>query len=120
MSGRRKGGYDNFNPFVEIKEPPASLVTLRNLLQRPENADILEAASKAKDFEDALGIIALQLDILLDGLYEVDQLCEVLNNSLSARGLHSTSPHKRDSRLVAAELVEREGTVTIETVKDDK
>lgn len=111
----RRWGYKNPHHLVELKEPPPSLVQLRGLLARPENLDIMRfAAEEGTDFETALGAIAAKLDIVLDGKYDVENLCELLCKGILLRAGYHNRMHTIDSRLQPAELQEREGAVSIE------
>ena len=111
------GGYIDEHHLIELKQPPSSLVELRNLLQQPEFKDIREKAEAAATFEEALGVIALQLDILLDGTYDVGPLCKVLVAALTNREKFKSTPHLRAEGLIDVELVERKDTVAVERKK---
>ena len=95
------------HPLLEIKQVPTSLIQLREELQH--HTDICEYAAKGTTFEECLGKIALQLDIALDGIYDMDPLCEVLLIALKNRRLHGRSPHLRAPGLVDVEMIETEG-----------
>lgn len=104
---------DNPVPLVNIHQPPDSLVALRKELQK--HPDICEACSvpTIRTFEETLAVIAMKLDIALDGSYDVGPLCEVLVSALRNRGKFNTVPHLRDSRLLDVEMLEKEGEVEI-------
>lgn len=107
------GGFDNTShPLINFHEPPGSLTALRQELAN--HPDIVEKAILGTSFEDCLGIIALHLDIALDGMYDVEPLCSMLVEVLRKRRFFPTSPHLRHSSLVDAELIETEGLVSIE------
>lgn len=110
---------DRSHPYLLIKETPASLQELRRLLSLPEYADIFQAASKAPTFEESIGEIAAQLSIALDGDYEPGPLFEMLCEALRNRGKFNTQPHLRASGLVNAELIERNGDITLERRTED-
>jgi hypothetical protein len=111
------GGYDDTtHSLVSFHEAPASLVALREELIH--HSDITDVAQKGSTFEECLGLIALQLDIALDGFYDVEPLCKMLVEALRNRRFHSSEPHKRASGLVDVELIEREGEVEI--IKRDR
>lgn len=107
-----EGGYDNDTHYlIQIKEPPASIIALREEL--PKHPNIYGEAQKGNTFEECLGIIAAKLDIVLDGLYDADDLCQLLLDCLRKRHMFPDSPHLRSSKLRDVELIEREGTVEI-------
>lgn len=80
--------------------------------------DIYMYAQRGKTFEECCGIIAAHLDIVLDGMYDADKLCEVLVESLRNRRMYPNEPWKRHPALHAAEIVERKDTVEVEIVKE--
>lgn len=113
-------GYDNeTHHLIQIKVPPPSLIALRDELAKPENKDISDYAIQGNTFEECVGRIAEKLDILLDGLYDGADLCDLLVSAMRSRGTHLAQPHKRDSRLVNAELVETENEVTVTQIEDN-
>jgi hypothetical protein len=100
---------------IEHKEPPASLVALRDEL--PKHPLIYNEAIKGRNFEECLATIAYMLDIALDGMYDVADLCDLLVTELRRIGTISvdgTSVAKKDPRLVAATLVEMKDRIVIE------
>lgn len=112
MAKDKQFGYDNeSHHLVELKIAPASLIALRNELQKPENKDISDYAIQGNSFEDCLARIATCLDIVLDGIYDVPDLCDVLMKAMRGRHTFVSQPHLRDPRLMNVELVEKEGTV---------
>lgn len=113
MAGKNSdGGLHEPLATVRLHEPPDSLVALREeLLHHP---DICEYAKDATSFEDVLGKIALKLDIILDGLYDVADICAMLTTALKGRYSNTSTPHLRAFGLQDVELVEREGSVSIE------
>lgn len=107
-------GYDNAtHHLIQLKIPPPSLVALREELAKHYNKDIFDEANKGKTFEECIGTIASMLDIVLDGGYDGAELCDVIVSSLRKRNRLSTKPHLRDSRLVRAEVIEREKSLEI-------
>lgn len=114
-SGKNKSfGFHKPVPNLLIHQLPPSFIALRQELQKPEHDDIVKACIPAKNVEECFAIIATYLDIVLDGLYDVPDLCDVLLTSLRRRRIHPNQPHMRDQRLMSVELVEREGTVVLE------
>lgn len=109
MTEDRKWGTDHStHHLLEIREPPPSIVELRNLLQEPQHADILADASKGRDFNESIGIIAARLDVALDGDYDADGLCRMLCTCLRGRFTNVSTPHLRAEGLVNAKLEETE------------
>jgi hypothetical protein len=116
-SSGARGGYNNPNDLVEIKEPPASIVQLRRELEKPENKDIADYAAQGTTFEDCVGRIALCLSIALDGDYDAVELCAMLVEAMRNRGKPgmTASPHLQAGGLVDAEIVEKvDGELTLE------
>lgn len=106
--------------LLEIREPGSALVELRHQLQLVWNSDIAKYAARGSSFEACLGILASHLDIAVDGMYDADDLCDLLASALKNRfTVRSTQPHLRDSRLMNVELVEREGDITVEVVDNE-
>lgn len=110
---------DRSHHLLILKETPPSLAELRRLLQLPEHADITSEASGAATFEEAIGTIAARLDIALDGDYEPEPLFAMLCEALRNRGQFKSQPHLRAQGLVNAEIIERDGTMTLERKEDD-
>lgn len=113
-----RGGVHSPHHLVELREPPSSLTALRDLLQREENRDIKEYAEKGATFEECIGRIATFLSIVLDGYYDAPELCAVLCNSIAMRKKVGGSPHLGDARLVNAEIVEKEGELSLEVAPE--
>lgn len=120
--GHKKGGYNKVNSFVLIKEAPETLIQLRTELQLPQHADIVTACIPAKTFEESIGIIALHLDIALDGTYEAVPLFTMLINALRNRFIAgmASQPHKRAAGLVRAEMHESEGEVKLTEIPEEE
>lgn len=113
------GTDDTTHHLILIKEPPASLVALRQELAF--HPDICAEAVKGNSFQEVIGISCLQLDIAVDGIYDVEPICAMLVEVLRKKRFHSSSsshPHLSHKDLVDVELVEKEGTV--ELVKRDR
>ena len=104
--------------LLEIREPPPSIVVLRNLLHLPANEDILRASMQAGTFEEAMATIAMWLGIVIDGVYDAAILADVLATALSKRKLGSElRPHILDPRLSSAEILEsRSGKLKIRKI----
>lgn len=102
--------------LLEIRQPPEALVALRNEL--PYHKDIYEYAIQGKNFEDCMAKIGEKLDIVLDGLYDGDKLCEVLVTALRNRRFHGNQPHLRHPALVSAEIIERKGVVSLDRAEE--
>lgn len=101
-------GYHSPNSLLLIKEVPEEMLMLRRELAQPQNYDLLIRASEGATFEECIGNLAADLNILLDGDYDVPELCEVLLNAVRARhnpGVNK-SPHKVDKRLKNVEIIE--------------
>jgi hypothetical protein len=99
--------------LLTIITPPEGVILLRQeLIHHP---DILEKANKANIFEEALGTIAAELSIALDGVYDPNDLCTMLYNALCNRKSNNLFPEKRARGLVAAEIVETKGEIKLES-----
>jgi hypothetical protein len=79
------GVYNNPNSLIEIKESPPGLIALRTELAKPENKDIAEIAQRETTFEGSLATIAERLNILVDGVYDVEPLCQKLAEEMKKR-----------------------------------
>ena len=81
-----KASYDtSTHHLLQLKNIPAGLVALREELQLPKHADIMQAAAKGATFEESIGIIAAQLGIALNDVYDVGPLCSKLAQALKQR-----------------------------------
>lgn len=98
---KKSYGYDYAShPLLVQKIEPESLIALRRELALPHNKDISEKAQKQKDFETSLASIATDLGIILDGEYDLEQLCDVLATVLRKRNLLKiVRPSMLDGRL---------------------
>lgn len=102
-------------PILQIKDLPEELIELRKeLLNHP---DILAASQAAKTFEDALGIVAMKLNIALDGLYDVQDLCSMLLGALRNRNVDRALVPNIPG-LQTVELVETDTEISMLPVKD--
>lgn len=111
--GIRPWGEDRSNPNLVRKIAPEAVEELAKRLQQPQHADISAYANSFPTFSECLGAIAAKLDILLEGDYNVPDLCELLCRAMDARGTLGNTPHKLDSRLVNAEILERPKSIEI-------
>mgnify|MGYP001555831058 FL=1 len=102
--------------LLSIKEPSSILVRFREELAKPHNKDIVLYAATGATIEECLGLIAVKLDIALDGVYDFDKLIQVLLTSLQKRGENSLFPHLRHPDLVEAKITETEKEVILEQV----
>jgi len=106
-----KGGVDHStHHLLSIHEPPTALVALREELQY--HPDIVEYAQQGNSFEECLARIGTMLDIALDGVYDGSEICALFVRVLRNKRFGIT---ELDSQLVPAELVEREGEISLET-----
>lgn len=108
---------------IEQREPPASLVALRIEVAKPHNIEIFNYASAGLNFEDCLARIGEKLGILLDGIYDVPELCDVLVAALKRRSVlkvigengFTNSDHSEiDQRLLGIRRIEDANTVRLE------
>lgn len=113
------GTYDNSHHLLEIKQIPDSLTQLRQELTLPQNKDIFDYAMKGDSIEECLARIAVMLDIVLDGLYDMSPLCDVLLTAMRNRANHPNQPHLRVAGLVEAEIIETDGEVTLHEVSKE-
>lgn len=102
-------------PVLQIKMLPEELIELRKeLLNHP---DIANAAMKGTTFEDCLAEIATKLNIALDGLYDVPDLCKLLLDALRNRNVdRALVPNVPGLQTV--ELVETDTEISLLPVKD--
>lgn len=118
MATNRKRHDLDTHHLIELREPPASLVALRAELSF--HPDIVEYASVGQSFSECLGRIALKLDIVLDGDYDAEKLCEVLEEGMRNRRLYPGSAGLLGKGLVRAELVETEGELILRKVENNE
>lgn len=104
--------------LLQIKDPPDIWIAFRQELNSGRHQDIVDACSDLKTFEESMGEIAARLDIALDGAYDPVELASVLYAAMKRRNSGAIQNHKIDSRLVPVELVERENTMTLESLAD--
>lgn len=114
-----KWGYKDDHHLLLEKVPPRSLIELRERLQLPEHQDIARIAIKGNTFAECIGHVAACLDIVLDGDYDGEELCallvKALDNRRSGKPLLSLDPRLKD-----AELIERDGSVSLELTETQK
>lgn len=100
----------DYHHLIDHREPPASLVALRNeLLKFPR---ISVEAMKGRSFEECLGIIAARLSIVLDGMYDPEKVCDMLYWEL--KRLQNPAIGKFPG-LSGAKLVETADAITLES-----
>lgn len=116
---RQLDGYeDRSHHLLVVKEVPDTLQELRRELQHGAHRDICLAAIKETTFEGSLATIGEKLDIVLDGTYDVGPLCQVLLQALRARRMGTKIPGNL-GLITGAEIVEREGEVSLELAPSD-
>lgn len=93
------------HPLIHIKDIPPEFIALQKELNKDENFDVAFEARKAGNIEEALGTIAAKLNIALDGLYDVPDICNILAKALAKRG-GNIHPSQIDPRLKIAQVVE--------------
>lgn len=102
-------------PKLEIKFLPPELVELRKEIIK--HSDILAVVQNAKTFEDGLGGIAAKLNIALDGLYDVPDLCRLLIDALHNRNVdRALAPNI--AGLQSVEMVETDKEISLLPVTD--
>lgn len=108
---------------IEQREPPASLVALREELALPQNMQVFDYAILGRNFEECLARVALMVGIAVDGYYDVPELCDVLVTALKKRSvLKVLSPNgftdgdisDIDQRLIGIRRIEDKDTVRLE------
>lgn len=117
------GAYDTSHPLIEKKEVPDSFRAFVTELNSPQHADIVEKAKKEATFEGVLAVVAQELDIIVDGIYDVGPTCAMLTVALKNRyklkagviAAHELAP---GFGLTRARIVETEGEVILEEEED--
>jgi len=104
---------NDYHYLIEHREPPASLVALRSELAYHQ--DIIDYAIQGGDFGDCIGRIALKLDIAMDGMYEVEPMCELLVSALRARRFNTPAGPLLPG-LFAAEMIEDADSIRLQEV----
>lgn len=99
----------DYNPNIDHREPPPSLVALRNEL--PKHPKIFAKAIKGRTFEECIGIVAAELLIVLDGNYDVAAVCDMLVWELRRSVTPGMSKHRG---LSGAKIVETKDAITLE------
>lgn len=85
------------------------IIALQNELKK--HPDIIEACQDCRSLSEMLGMIAAKLNILLDGIYDVPDLCGMLAMKLKDRGtIEILSPYNT----VPVEVKVGENTVSID------
>lgn len=108
-------GYDHdSHHLISRKILPQSATELQTEIARPEHRDIYNASIKGNTFSECMAIILAMLDIAVDGEYDGDKLMEMAVHALRNRRFHGNNPAGMHPDLVPAELVEREGSVSLE------
>jgi hypothetical protein len=124
-NAKRWGVDHETHHLLEVRVPPPSIIALREELDKlglshdPKDKEMYEYVRSGVNFESCIANLAERLDIVLDGLYDAAELCDVLVSALRRKNMYHNQPHLRDERLVNVELVEREDTVTVEEVAGD-
>jgi hypothetical protein len=65
--------------------PPEVMWLQRELKNHPELS--AQCIKEARDFEESLAMIATYCGIIVDGYYDVPEMCEVLTKALQAKRL---------------------------------
>lgn len=102
-------------PVLVIKEVPPEMIELRNELYNHQ--DVYQEAVKGNSFEESLGKIATKLNIALDGLYDVPDLCKLLLGALRNRNVDRALVPNIPG-LQTVELVETDTEISLLPVKD--
>jgi hypothetical protein len=63
--------------------PPEVAWLQKELTHHPELSE--KCIKEAKDFEESLAMIATHCGIIVDGYYDVDEICEVLTRALQSK-----------------------------------
>ena len=79
-----------------------------------KHEDICEFAIQGKTFEECLGLIALKLDIVLDGVYDASDLCGLLTTALRCRSSGYTDAIRNLPGMVDVEIVETSDGVILQ------
>jgi|SRR3972149_1219737 len=96
--------------MYHIMLPDAILALQQELKQHPE----LLAKLEGMDLESSLGAIAADLGILLDGVYDLPDLCNMLVGKLRQKGAIIVA---NDPQFVDVEVTEGPKAITIELAK---
>ena len=103
------------NPYLILKQVPDSFIALRTELAKPENIDIFNASIRESSFEGSIATIAEKLDIVVDGLYDIGPLCNVLAAAMRQRHLSPELRHAGIPGLVeGVEIVETADSISLE------
>lgn len=103
---------------LETREPPGSVVALRNEL--PLHKEIYDKAIQGRNFEECLAIIGAELGIILDGIYNAPDLCAMLVRELQRKRaiLADGTSIPRDPALVSAAITVTKDSITIDEVTE--
>jgi hypothetical protein len=99
----------NYHPLIDHREPPASLIALRDEL--PKHKEIYNKAIKGANFEECLAIVAAELKIVLDGYYDIPELCDLLVWELRRLDVPMMQKHPA---LQGAKIVETKDAILLE------
>lgn len=108
---------------LEVRETPASVVALRNEIALPHNHELFNYAIQGRNFEECLARIASFLGIMLDGFYDVPELCDVLVTAIRKKGVLKVlgtsgftdgDVSEIDERLIGIRRIEDKDTVRLE------
>lgn len=99
--------------LIETRTPPDSLILFRTELAN--HKDIYLRAQKGQTFEEVIAIVAGDLNILLDGMYDVPDLCFMLYTALSNRSsVPVSNPSLLAPGLVDSEIIEHAKDLSLE------
>lgn len=105
---------DNSNPYLQVKVTPETWNEFVRELNSGRHSDIVKEAQKCLSFSEVIGTVAAKLDIVLDGSYDMLPTCAMLLSALQRKVSGNTQPHNLDPSLVPVNLIEREGSLTLE------
>lgn len=114
MRAMSSAGNNEAHYLLEIREPGDAIVELRKeLMYHP---DITDRAQHGGSFEECLGIIAMCVDLALDGLYDAEDVCAKLVEILRQRRFFPGGNGPVIPGLLSVEMVEREDSITLQEV----
>lgn len=113
------GGSDHdTHHLLDIREMPASLIALRAELGY--HPDITDKAQHGETFSECLAIICSQLDIVVDGIYDVEPFCAMLLAALRSRRFgYSDNINNKTLGLIPAEIVETAEGITLQRIDEN-
>src|ERR1700747_569101 len=100
---------------IDLRQPLEELVALRNELAL--HPDVAQEGMKGSTFEECLAQIGAKLNIVLDGEYDVGELCSMLTEALRNRPADKTLPPVI-AGLQTVELVETDNEISMLPVLD--